>query len=231
MIVVKDISKDYTLGEETVHALKHVSFQVNSGDFIAIMGPSGSGKSTLMNILGCLTIPDCGEYYIDDINIIDSRDDKLADIRSSKVGFIFQNFNLIPKLNAYENVELPLIYRGFRKKDRHSKVINALKMVGLDDRMYHKPNEMSGGQQQRTAIARAFVGEPEIILADEPTGNLDSKAGKEIMEILLELNNRGKTIILITHDINVAENAKRIMRIVDGELTEDLSYLASRLIR
>lgn len=222
MLELKNINKCYHLGSTKVQALKNVSFKINSGDFVAVIGPSGSGKSTLMNILGCLTVPDSGEYTIDDMDIINASDDKLAEIRNCKIGFVFQNFNLLAKLTALENVELPLIYRGVKRKERYLRSVKALNMVNLSDRMQHKPKELSGGQQQRTAIARALVSEPEIILADEPTGNLDSKAGKDIMNLLSELNSQGKTIVLITHDLTVAQYAKRIMRIIDGELQEQL---------
>lgn len=218
MIDLKNINKNYKIGSETLHALVNVCFKVENGDFIAIIGPSGSGKSTLMNILGCMDVPDSGEYYLDNINVSSLNDNKLAEIRNSKIGFIFQNFNLLPKLTALENVELPLIYRGLNKKERYEKTINAIEMVGLSDRINHRPSEMSGGQQQRTAIARAIAGEPQIILADEPTGNLDSKSGKEIMDILKKLNDSGKTVILITHDLSIAQYAKRTMRIHDGQL-------------
>jgi putative ABC transport system ATP-binding protein len=222
VIELKNINKCYHLGSTKVQALKNVSFKINSGDFVAVIGPSGSGKSTLMNILGCLTVPDSGEYTIDDIDIINASDDKLAEIRNCKIGFVFQNFNLLAKLTALENVELPLIYRGIKRKERYLRSVKALNMVNLSDRMQHKPKELSGGQQQRAAIARALVSEPEIILADEPTGNLDSKAGKDIMNLLSELNSQGKTIVLITHDLTVAQYAKRIMRIIDGELQDQL---------
>jgi putative ABC transport system ATP-binding protein len=223
VLELKNINKCYHLGSTKVQALKNVSFKINSGDFVAVIGPSGSGKSTLMNILGCLTVPDSGEYTIDDIDIINASDDKLAEIRNRKIGFVFQNFNLLAKLTALENVELPLIYRGIKRKERYLRSVKALDMVNLTDRIQHKPKELSGGQQQRTAIARALVSEPEIILADEPTGNLDSKAGKDIMNLLSELNQQGKTIVLITHDLAVAQYAKRIMKIIDGELQEQLT--------
>ena len=222
VLELKNINKCYHLGSTKVQALKNVSFKINSGDFVAVIGPSGSGKSTLMNILGCLTVPDSGEYTIDDIDIINASDDKLAEIRNCKIGFVFQNFNLLAKLTALENVELPLIYKGVKRKERYLRSVKALNVVNLSDRMQHKPKELSGGQQQRTAIARALVSEPEIILADEPTGNLDSKSGKDIMNLLSELNSQGKTIVLITHDLTVAQYAKRIMRIIDGELQEQL---------
>jgi len=221
MIEVKNICKSYFLGNEEVYALKNVTFIVESGDFIAVMGPSGSGKSTLMHVLGCLTVPDSGEYNIDDVDVYRATDEKLAEIRNKKIGFVFQSFNLLSKLTAIENVELPLIYRGLKRKEIHEKSIQALDLVNLSDRMHFKPKELSGGQQQKVAIARAIVGEPDIILADEPTGNLDSKSGKDIMNILIQLNSQGKTIIVITHDLTVAQYAKRIMKMIDGELHEE----------
>jgi putative ABC transport system ATP-binding protein len=222
MIMIKNINKDYYVGNEEVHALKNVQLEINKGEFVAIVGASGSGKSTLMNILGCLDVPDSGEYYLDEVNILRLNDNKLAQIRNNKIGFVFQSSNLLPRLTAFENVELPLIYRNTSKKERNEKAIRSLEMVGLIDRIYHKPSQLSGGQQQRTAIARAIASEPEIILADEPTGNLDSKSGKEIMNILVDLNNRGKTIVLISHDSSIANYAKRIFRISDGELNEEV---------
>lgn len=222
-----NINKSYILGNERVNALKNIYLKIDRGEFVAIMGPSGSGKSTLMNILGCMDVPDSGEYYLDNKNISKMNDDSLADIRNNKIGFVFQNFKLLPRLTAVENVELPLIYRGIKKKERHEKALKAMETVGLTERICHRPNELSGGQQQRTAIARAIVGDPEIILADEPTGNLDSKAGKGILDILAELNNKGKTIILITHDLFVAQCSKRILRIIDGELFDTVSEYRS----
>lgn len=221
MILVKNVNKDYMEGSEKVHALKEVNFEIGAGEFVAIIGPSGSGKSTLMNILGCLDVPDSGEYYIDNTNVAGLNDNSLADIRNKKIGFVFQNFNLLPRLTAFENVELPLIYSGFNKKERYKKTMKAMEMVGLMDRIKHKPNEMSGGQQQKVAIARAIVGEPEVILADEPTGNLDSKSGEEIMDILSGLNRKGKTVVLITHNLSAVKYAERILKIRDGELHEE----------
>lgn len=218
MLLLKDMSKSYKIGNEKVYALRNINFSVDDGEFLAVIGPSGSGKSTLMNIIGCLDVPDSGEYYIDNQNITKLKDNKLAEIRNLKIGFVFQSFNLLPRLTALQNIELPLVYRGLNKKDIEEKAMKAVEMVGLTDRINHKPNEMSGGQQQRTAIARAIAGEPDIILADEPTGNLDSKSGKEIMDILVSLNNKGKTIILITHDLIMAQYSGRMLRICDGEL-------------
>jgi putative ABC transport system ATP-binding protein len=216
VIALKNINKSYEIGHERFYALKDINLKVYSGEFLAIIGPSGSGKSTLMNIIGCLDTPDSGEYYIDDENVARFNDSKLAETRNRKIGFVFQRFNLLPRLTAFENVELPLVYRGLNKNQRYEKTMKSIEMVGILDRMKHKPSEMSGGQQQRTAIARAIAGEPEIILADEPTGNLDSKSGKDIMNILTRLYKQGKTIILITHDKQMAKYAQRIIRISDG---------------
>jgi len=215
------MSKLYRMGAIEVVALKDVNLEIERGEFVAIIGPSGSGKSTLMNMIGCLDTPTSGEYILDGINVSTLNDNQLAEIRNLKIGFIFQGFNLLPKLNALENVELPLIYRGVPSKERYEKCVEALKMVGLEDRIHHRPNQLSGGQQQRVAIARAIAGTPPILLADEPTGALDSKSGKEVLEIMDELNKRGSTIILITHDMNVASRAKRIIRIMDGQIKED----------
>ena len=220
MIELKNVCKSFTLGEETIKALDNVSFKVNKGDFVSIIGPSGSGKSTLMNILGLLDVADSGEYILDDIKIKDASDNKLSEIRNQKIGFVFQNFNLLTKMNALENVQVPLMYRG-EKHDKSLKIAyEFLEKVGLKGREKHLPSQLSGGQQQRVAIARALVGKPEIILADEPTGALDSKTSKEVMELLQKLNEEGQTIILITHDINVAKCAKRTVRISDGKLYE-----------
>lgn len=221
MILVKDINKKYRVGNEEIYVLKNISFKIDAGEFIAIVGASGSGKSTLMNILGCLDVPDSGKYYLDKINVLKTSEDKLAEIRNSKIGFVFQDFNLMARYTAIENVKLPLLYRGLNKTEIHEKAMRAIELVGLRDRVNHKPKEMSGGQQQRTAIARAIAGEPEIILADEPTGNLDSKTGTEIMDILTKLNNLGKTVVLITHDFSVARYAHRILRMRDGILHEE----------
>lgn len=216
MIGLKNINKSYEIGHERFYALKDVNLKVHSGEFIAIIGPSGSGKSTLMNIIGCLDTPDSGEYYIDDENVAKLDDNKLAKIRNSKIGFVFQRFNLLPRLTAFENVELPLIYMGLNKKDRYEKAMKSMETVGILDRIKHKPSEMSGGQQQKMAIARAIAGEPEIILADEPTGNLDSRSGKEILNILTRLNKQGKTLLLITHDKEMEKYAQRTIKISDG---------------
>ncbi len=216
VISARDVHKIYKMGDVEVHALDGVDLCVNRGEVIAIMGPSGSGKSTLMNILGCLDHPTTGEYYLDDELVSNLRDDQLADIRNRKVGFIFQNFNLLPRQTALSNVELPMRYAGV-KQDRSKRAREALELVGLGDRVMHRPAELSGGQQQRVAIARSLVNDPAIIMADEPTGNLDSKSGKEIMELLLKLNrDRGTTLIIVTHDSNVSSQTQRIIHLKDG---------------
>jgi macrolide transport system ATP-binding/permease protein len=220
MIELKNVSKTYKMGDIKVPALRNISFKIEPGDFIAIMGPSGSGKSTLLNILGCLDVPTSGQYLFDNINVAQFSESQLARIRNEKIGFVFQTFNLLPRLNALSNVELPLIYGGNHTK-RKDIAINALQAVNLEDRAHHRPRELSGGQQQRVAIARALANQPSIILADEPTGNLDSKSGKEIMSILSEFNQKGMTIILVTHDDSVASYAQRIVRLKDGEIVED----------
>ena len=220
MIELKDISKVYKIGEERVRALDHANLHIRPHEFVSIIGPSGSGKSTLMNIIGCLDTADGGQYFLDGIPIEDYDENALARIRSEKIGFVFQSFNLIPKLSAEENVELPLIYQGVPKAERQERVRRALERVGLANRAKHLPTEMSGGQQQRAAIARALVTRPSLILADEPTGNLDSKTSAEIMEIFHELHRQGNTILLITHDNDVAKQAARSVHILDGRLTE-----------
>lgn len=221
MIKLDNASKLYKTGSITVAALDSVSMEIEDGEMVAIIGPSGSGKSTLMNLLGCLDTPTKGDYFLDGKEVSQLDDDDLAEIRNKKIGFIFQSFNLLPKLNAFQNVELPLIYRGLANGERRERVERALKMVGLEDRMHHKPSELSGGQQQRVAIARALAGDPPIIMADEPTGALDSRSGIEVMEIIKQLNHLGKTIILITHDNSIANQAKRIIRIQDGQIVAD----------
>ncbi|KRE36580.1 ABC transporter ATP-binding protein [Paenibacillus sp. Soil724D2] len=220
LIHIENASKYYMMGEETIKALDDVSLDIDHGEYVAIMGPSGSGKSTLMNIIGCLDVVDKGIYDLDGQAINVLKDSQLADIRNQKIGFVFQSFNLLPRLNAYENVELPLIYRGMSKKEREPLVLHALESVDLLDRKKHFPSELSGGQQQRVAIARSLAGDPPIILADEPTGALDSKTGVEILNILKRLNAQGRTIILITHDLFIAQQAKRIVRFRDGRLNE-----------
>ena len=225
MINIENVTKTFTMGEEIIKALDNINFKVEKGEFVSIIGPSGSGKSTLMNILGLLDVPDSGKYMLDEIDIQKATDSKLAYIRNQKIGFIFQNFNLLQKLNACENVEVPLMYRGITGKESKQLAYKYLEKVGLKGREKHLPSQLSGGQQQRVAIARALVGEPEIILADEPTGALDSKTSVEIMGILKELNENGQTIIVITHDMNVAKQAKRIVKIADGKLFEEREAL------
>jgi putative ABC transport system ATP-binding protein len=221
VINIKNISKTYVMGTEEVHALLNVSLQIERGEYVAIMGPSGSGKSTLMNILGCLDTPTTGLYEFNGVNVSDMNDNELAKIRNKEIGFVFQTFNLIPRSNALHNVELPLIYGGIAGTDRRRLAEEALQHVQLADRMHHKPSELSGGQRQRVAIARALVTKPSIILADEPTGNLDTKTGDEIMALFEELYNQGNTIILVTHEESVAEHAHRIIRIRDGAVERD----------
>ena len=219
-IVFEDVSKRYTIGDQEVRALDHVSVRIPAGAFVSITGPSGSGKSTLMHIMGCLDTADSGTYYLDGTPITAYSDRELARIRSRKIGFVFQDFHLIGDLNAYENVELPLIYQKVPAKERKDRVMEALERVALIPRMNHKPNELSGGQKQRVAIARALVTQPDLFLADEPTGNLDSKTGAEIMELFFKLHDAGNTIVLITHDMSVARCAKSGYRISDGRITE-----------
>lgn len=221
MISVKNLKKTYFLGGEEVHALDDVSLSIKEHEFVAIIGQSGSGKSTFMNMLGCLDRPDSGEITLDGTDILKCKEKELSVISNKKIGFIFQQFHLLPKLSALENVELPLIYQGMPTKKRREKAVKALKAVGLEKRMNHKPNQLSGGQQQRVAIARALVGEPSLILADEPTGNLDSRSGKEIMMLLHNLYEEGNTIVLITHDNNVAMEAPRQVQISDGKIIKD----------
>ncbi len=220
MIRLNDISKIYKIGDEKVRALDHACLHIRPHEFVSIIGPSGSGKSTLMNIIGCLDTADAGQYYLDGIPIEHYDENALAKLRSEKIGFVFQSFNLISKLTAEENVELPLIYQGVPKAERQERVKTALEKVGLSKRAKHLPTEMSGGQQQRAAIARALVTRPSLILADEPTGNLDSKTSAEIMEMFHELHRQGNTIVLITHDNDVARQAARSIHIRDGKLTE-----------
>ncbi|ECB9715110.1 ABC transporter ATP-binding protein [Listeria monocytogenes] len=220
MIQLFSISKSYQMGETTVNALDNVSIQIKEGEFLAIIGPSGSGKSTLMNILGILDKATLGEYYLNKVNLMKISDKKIAKIRNQKIGFVFQQFNLMPRLTAFENVELPLVYRGIRKTTRKEVVGKILERVGLLDKAKHLPAQLSGGQQQRIAIARAIAGSPEILLADEPTGALDSKTGEEVMTLLKEIHSEGNTLIMITHDKKIAEQAERIIEIKDGKLCE-----------
>ncbi len=221
LVEVQDICKIYNPGENEVRALDRVSLKIQKGEFVAIIGHSGSGKSTLMNMPGCLDVPTSGQYFLNGKDVSHMTDDELSDIRNMEIGFIFQGFNLIPNLTAQENVELPLIYRGVGRKERASLAVESLEMVGLSHRMDHKPSEMSGGQQQRVAIARAIAAKPPVILADEPTGNLDSKSTQEIMNVLKDLHKSGRTVILITHDDEIAAQVKRVIRIKDGQIEAD----------
>lgn len=225
MIEIKNLNKYYINGEMKLHALKNINFSIEKGEFVAIMGSSGSGKSTMMNILGCLDHTFDGTYILDKIDISKLKDEELSKIRNQKIGFVFQSFNLLSKLSALENVELPLVYAGVHHKERVDKAKVVLEKVGLGDRLNHKPNELSGGQRQRVAIARALVNEPAIILADEPTGNLDSTSEKEILELFKELNNQGKTIVIVTHEPEVGKSCKRVIRFKDGEIIGDVKNL------
>ena len=221
LIHIENMKKIYNPGENEVRALDGIDLDIEKGDLVAIVGHSGSGKSTLMNMLGCLDTPTSGKYVLDGQDVASMTDNQLADVRNKEIGFIFQGFNLISNLDAVGNVELPLVYRGVSKKERKQLAMEALKSVGLEDRMKHKPNEMSGGQQQRVAVARAVAAKPPIILADEPTGNLDTKSTQEIMEILKELHRSGRTVIIITHDEEIASQTHRVIRILDGRIEED----------
>jgi putative ABC transport system ATP-binding protein len=227
VIEIRDVTKVYRMGEMEVHALRGASVRVCPGEMVSIMGPSGSGKSTLMNIIGCLDQSTSGVYLLDGIDVSSLSDDQLAAVRSRKIGFVFQSFNLLPRTTALQNVELPLVYAG--GKNRRERAVAALERVGLGDRLHHRPNELSGGQQQRVAIARALINDPSIILADEPTGNLDSKSGAEIMSIFQELNERnGITVVFVTHEPDIAEHTKRIIRLMDGRIVEDAPVLHQR---
>lgn len=229
VINAENLTKTYVMGEIEVHALRGTSLQVQRGEYLAIMGPSGSGKSTLMNILGCLDQPTSGQYYLEGTDVAQLNDNKLAQIRGKRIGFVFQSFNLLPRTSALHNAELPLIYMGVSGRERHRRAIEALGMVGLGDRLHHKPNELSGGQQQRVAIARALVTQPAIILADEPTGNLDSQASEEIMGIFQRLNEeQGITIIFVTHEPDIAAHTRRIVRLADGCVVEDHPVVQQR---
>ena len=221
LIQVSDMCKIYNPGENEVRALDHVNLTINEGEFVAIIGQSGSGKSTLMNMLGCLDVPTSGDYWLNGTEVATMKDNDLSVVRNKEIGFIFQGFNLIPNLTALENVELPLIYRGLGKQKRRRIAVEALKKVGLGTRMKHKPSELSGGQQQRVAVARAIAAQPPIVLADEPTGNLDTKSTKEIMEILKGLHKGGRTVIIITHDDEIAQQVNRVVRIIDGRIEND----------
>jgi putative ABC transport system ATP-binding protein len=221
MIRTEDLWKTYEMGSEKIHALHGVSFEMGQNEYTAIMGPSGSGKSTLMNLIGCLDTPSKGSYYLNGKLVSDMDDDELAYIRNREIGFVFQTFNLLPRATALQNVELPLIYAGLPAAERHQRAIESLEQVELGSRMSHRPNELSGGQRQRVAIARALVNKPSIILADEPTGNLDSKTGKEIMALFRALHDAGNTIVLVTHEPELAANAHRIIHLLDGRISSD----------
>jgi len=221
LILITDIGRKYVIGAETIHALKSVTLTIKKGEFVALMGPSGSGKSTLMNILGCLDTPTKGEYILNGINVSEMSDSELAEVRNQEIGFVFQTFNLLPRSSAKENVALPLVYAGVKKEDRDKRAIKALENVGLGNRVDHKPNELSGGQRQRVAVARALINNPSIILADEPTGNLDSKTSVEIMALIEDIHAKGNTIIFVTHEEDIAKHAHRIVRMRDGLIESD----------
>lgn len=221
LIEIEDIGREYVIGTERIYALKSVSLQIKKGDFVALMGPSGSGKSTLMNILGCLDTPSRGTYILNGINVSDMTENELAEVRNKEIGFVFQTFNLLPKSTALENVALPLIYAGKNKTTRNKQAHTALENVGLGNRVDHRPNELSGGQRQRVAVARALINDPSIILADEPTGNLDTKTSIEIMGLLEDIHSKGNTIILVTHEEDIAQHAHRIVRMRDGLIEDD----------
>lgn len=221
LITIKDIGRKYVIGSEVIHALKSVTLTINKGEFVALMGPSGSGKSTLMNILGCLDTPTHGEYILNGIDVSHMSDNELAEVRNSEIGFVFQTFNLLPRNSALDNVALPLIYAGVNKEDRQKRAKQALENVGLANRIDHRPNELSGGQRQRVAVARALINNPSIILADEPTGNLDTKTSIEIMGLIEDIHAKGNTIILVTHEEDIAQHAHRIVRMRDGLVEKD----------
>jgi putative ABC transport system ATP-binding protein len=221
VILTHNLKREYQMGAEVVHALRGVDIQIKKNEFVAVMGPSGSGKSTLMNLIGCLDTPTGGEYWLNSQKVSDLSDDELARIRNKEIGFVFQTFNLLPRADALHNVELPLIYAGISAKDRRERAARSLTQVGLGDRMDHRPNELSGGQRQRVAIARALVNEPSILLADEPTGNLDSATGTEIMGLFQQLHDSGQTIVLVTHEHDIAAHARRQIHLLDGKIARD----------
>jgi putative ABC transport system ATP-binding protein len=221
LIIIKDIGRKYVIGSEIIHAIKSVTLTINKGEFVALMGPSGSGKSTLMNILGCLDTPTKGEYILNGINVSHMTDNDLAEVRNSEIGFVFQTFNLLPRNSALDNVALPLVYAGISKEKRNERARRALENVGLGNRTDHRPNELSGGQRQRVAVARALINDPSIILADEPTGNLDTKTSIEIMGLMEDIHAKGNTIILVTHEEDIAKHAHRIVRMRDGLVEDD----------
>ncbi|MCM1344605.1 MAG: ABC transporter ATP-binding protein [Lachnospiraceae bacterium] len=221
MITMTNINKGYMLGEERLPILKNVHFHVSAGEYVAILGPSGSGKTTLMNMLGCMDVMDSGEYFLDGMAIHETKEDDLTQVRNEKIGFIFQNYQLIPTYNVMQNIIMPLLMRGMTHTEAEEQCMETVKLLGLDHRIDHKPAELSGGQKQRVSIARALVGQPAILLADEPTGALDQQSGKEVLKLFRQLNEMGNTIVMITHDLGVAQSAKRIVKIIDGELYEE----------
>lgn len=221
LIIINDIGRKYVIGSETIHALKSVSLEIRKGEFVALMGPSGSGKSTLMNILGCLDTPTKGDYILNGIHVSEMTDNELAEVRNKEIGFVFQTFNLLPRSSSLDNVALPLVYAGINRVEREERAKKTLEDVGLGNRMGHKPNELSGGQRQRVAVARALINNPSIILADEPTGNLDTKTSIEIMSLIEKIHSKGNTIILVTHEEDIAQHAHRIIRMRDGLIEND----------
>ena len=220
MIQIKNLNKGYMLGEEKLPVLKNINFTVEKGEYVAILGPSGSGKTTLMNIIGCMDVADSGEYYLDGIAIHETDENQLTDIRNKEIGFIFQNYQLIPTYNILQNITIPLLMRGMGHKEAEEKCMGIIRLLGIDNRLGHRPSELSGGQKQRVSIARALAGEPAVLLADEPTGALDTNSGKDVLKLFQKLNDMGHTIVMITHDLNVAKSAQRIVNIVDGCLSE-----------